>query len=71
MNIEIKTNNTGEELLPYCSPLVYEDLEKAFNLNSLMTHNFKNNDVHIGYIKGVMDVLGRVKMLAKLNEDEE
>lgn len=70
MNLEIKTNTGDDENLPYCSPLVYEDLEKAFSLNALMAHDFKNNDVHIGYIKGVLDVLSRVKLLAKLYDKE-
>lgn len=69
MNIEIKTNGS-EDNLPYCSPLVYEQLQKAYNLDSLMTHNFNNNDMHIGYIKGVMDVLGYIRMLAKITDKE-
>lgn len=69
MNIEIKTNGS-EDNLPYCSPLVYEQLQKTFTLECLMTHNLSSNDEHIGYIKGVMDVLGYIKMLAKLTDGE-
>lgn len=70
MKIQIKSKGDDYENLPYCNPLVYEDLKEAFRLEALMTHNFKNNDVHIGYIKGVMDVLERVKLLAKIDNEE-
>lgn len=62
---------TDDDLLPYCPPQVYEELSKDFNLNALMTHNSgNNNDEHIGYIRGVMDVLQRVKVYCKLNNEE-
>lgn len=71
MKIQIKSKGDDyENTLPYCNPLVYEDLKEAFRLEALMTHNFKNNDVHIGYIKGVMDVLERVKLLAQIDTEE-
>ena len=70
-SIQIKTTGRDEGLLhPYCPPQVYEELEKDFNLNYLMGHNSKNNDEHIGYIRGVMDVLQRVKVLANIIEEE-
>lgn len=69
--ITIKTTGRDEDFLPYCPPQVYEELVKDFNLNYLMSHNSKNNnDEHIGYIRGVMDVLQRVKILSKYNEEE-
>lgn len=68
--ISIKSNgDIGEDILPYCPPAVYEQLEKDFNLNTLMTYNAKNNDEHIGYIKGVLAMLGRVKVLSNLYEE--
>nr|DAI69040.1 MAG TPA: hypothetical protein [Bacteriophage sp.] len=71
MNINIVTNKGDDgEKLPYVNPMIYEHLEKAYSLGSLMTHNFKTNDEHIGYIKGVMDVLGHIKMMANLNDEE-
>ena len=71
MNINIVTNKGDDgEKLPYVNPMIYEHLEKAYSLGSLMTHNFKTNDEHIGYIKGVMDVLGHIKMMADLNDEE-
>lgn len=71
MKVSINTNGRDEEdLLPYCPPRVYEELEKTFNLNYLMGHNSKNNDEHIGYIRGVMDVLTRVKVLARIKDEE-
>ena len=71
-SIQIKSTGRDEDdLLPYCPPQVYEELKKNFNLNYLMGHNSNNNnDEHIGYIRGVMDVLQRVKILAKINEEE-
>lgn len=71
-SIQIKTNGRDEQkLTPYCPPLVYEELKENFNLNYLMEgHNCSNNDEHIGYIRGVMDVLARVKVLAKINDEE-
>lgn len=70
--IQIKTTGRDEDdLLPYCPPQVYEELTKNFNLNALMSHNSRNNDEHIGYIRGVMDVLQRVKILSKYNDEEE
>ena len=72
MNINILTNKGDDgEKLPYVNPMIYEHLEKAYSLGSLMTHNFKTNDEHIGYIKGVMDVLGHIKAMANLKDDEE
>ncbi len=72
MNINILTNKGDDgEKLPYVNPMIYEHLEKAYSLGSLMTHNFKSNDEHIGYIKGVMDVLGHIKAMANLKDDEE
>lgn len=71
MNINIITKGDDGEKLPYVNPVIYEHLERAYSLGSLMTHNFKTNDEHIGYIKGVMDVLGHIKMMANLNDDEE
>lgn len=71
MNINIVTNKGDDgEKLPYVNPVIYEHLERAYSLGSLMTHNFKTNDEHIGYIKGVMDVLGHIKMMANLNDEE-
>ena len=70
MNINILTKGDDGEKLPYVNPVIYEHLKEAYWLGSLMTHNFKNNDEHIGYIKGVMDVLGHIKMLANLNDEE-
>ncbi len=70
MNINIVTKGDDGEKLPYVNPVIYEHLEKAYSLGSLMTHNFKTNDEHIGYIKGVMDVLGHIKMMANLNDEE-
>lgn len=69
MNIKIRTSGS-EDALPYCSPLVYEQLQKAFHLDYLMSYNLKNNDEKIGYIQGVLDVLGYVKMLAKITDKE-
>lgn len=73
MKVSIKYNNgrLEDSPLPYCPPQVYEELEKDFNLNYLIGHNCSNNDEHIGYIRGVMDVLARVKILANINNDEE
>ena len=71
MNINIVSNKGDDgEKLPYVNPMIYEHLERAYSLGSLMTHNFKTNDEHIGYIKGVMDVLGHIKMMANLNDEE-
>lgn len=70
MNINIVTKGDDGEKLPYVNPVIYEHLERAYSLGSLMTHNFKTNDEHIGYIKGVMDVLGHIKMMANLNDEE-
>ncbi len=68
--ISIKSNgDIGEDILPYCPPAVYEELEKDFSLNTLLIYNAKNNDEHIGYIKGVLAVLGRVKVLSNLYEE--
>lgn len=69
-SIQIKSNGR-EQLTPYCSPQVYEELVSNFNLNYLMGHNSRNNDEHIGYIKGVMDVLARVKVLSNYNNEDE
>ena len=71
-SIQIKSTGRDEgDLTPYCPPQVYEELKENFNLAYLMGHNSKNNDEHIGYIRGVMDVLARVKILANINDDEE
>lgn len=59
-----------DELLPSCPSLVYDYLLQRFNLDTLMIHISKNNDEHMGYIKGVMDVLSCVKVLANLNNKE-
>ena len=70
-SIQIKSTGRDEDdLLPYCPPQVYEELQKDFNLNYLMSHNSRNNDEHIGYIRGVMDVLQRVKILSNYNDEE-
>lgn len=58
-----------EEILPYCPASVYDYLYRNYNLNAVMSHNFKNNDMHIGYIMGVMDVINHIKILAKINEE--
>lgn len=70
MKVQIKSKVDDYENLPYCNPLVYEDLKIAFSLDALMARSFKNNDMHIGYIKGVMDVLSRIKLLADINNKE-
>lgn len=72
MNINIVSNKGDDgEKLPYVNPVIYEHLERAYSLGSLMTHCTKNNDELIGYIRGVMDVLGHIKAMANLNDDEE
>ena len=70
MNINIVTKGDDGEKLPYVNPIIYEHLERAYSLGSLMTHHAKKNDELIGYIRGVMDVLGHIKMMANLNDEE-
>lgn len=73
---KIKVNSRNyiredDELLPVVPFVIYEELCKNFDIDSLLTNSkLKNNDEKIGYIKGVRDVLNRVRILAQIDEKE-
>lgn len=70
--IQIKMTDDAEDVLvdknlPRCPLIVLSQLQQDFDIKYLMrVHNAKNNDEHIGYIRGVMDVLARVKLMTEL-----
>ncbi len=56
-----------DDNLPRCPLVIFSQLQKDFDINYLMrVHNVKNNDEHIGYIRGVLDVLARVELMTEL-----
>lgn len=46
---------------PYVSKEVIEFLEQRFNINTLMSQKTSNNDEHIGFMKGVREVINSLK----------
>ena len=59
-----------DELLPVVPFVIYEELCRNFDIDSLLLNSkLKNNDERIGYIKGVREVLHRVRILAKIDKE--
>lgn len=71
-NFSISIASEGDEKLPVLPLSIYEELERNFNIDSLLIMSTpKNNDELCGYIRGVRDVLTRCRVLAHINEDKE
>ena len=70
--IEIITDdNRDYKELPVVPVVIYKELCKNFDIDSILTMStLKNNDEKIGYIRGVRDVLNRVFILTKHTEKE-
>ena len=70
--IEIITDdNRDYKELPVVPVVIYKELCKNFDIDSILTMStLKNNDEKIGYIRGVRDVLNRVLILTKHTEKE-
>lgn len=56
--------------IPFVSHELLEYLETSFGIDTLLTQKTKNNDEHLGYIKGVRDVLGRLKAIHENQEEQ-
>lgn len=49
--------------IPYVSKDIVEYLEEVFSTDTILTLKVSNNDEHLGYIKGVREVIGRLKYI--------
>ncbi len=57
--------------LPLLPMVLYEHIDKQFNIDYLLSLSTpKNNDEKLGYIRGVRDVLSKLKMLTKYDNEE-
>jgi hypothetical protein len=56
--------------IPFVSQGLLEYLEVSFGIDTLLTQKTKNNDEHLGYIKGVREVLGRLRAIHE-SQDEQ
>jgi hypothetical protein len=73
MKIQITTNGIrdDEALTPTIPTQAYEYLLKSYGTEFLVSANrFANNDEHMGYIKGVLEVLGKLKQMQNIRGDE-
>ena len=62
-------DNEQEDFLPVVPFVVYKELCKNFNVDSILgMSTLKNNDERIGYMRGVRDVLNRVYVLTHAKE---
>lgn len=59
----ISIENNTESKLPLVPYSCYEELVKIFSTNNVLQMKFTNNDERVGYLKGVQDVLFRLKVL--------
>lgn len=57
--------------IPYVSQELIEYLEKSFGIDTLLTQKTKNNDEHMGFIKGVREVIGRLKAIRDNQYEQE
>lgn len=53
---------------PYVSKELIEYLEDTFKIDTLLLYKAKNNDELVGFISGVREVIGRLKVM---NQDME
>ena len=58
-----------DERTPYVSSEVVEYLERVYSVQAMLDKSgkMKNNDEHIGYIKGIHDVIGLLRFVSDNN----
>lgn len=57
------------EDLPILPQVIYEELKKNYDTGYLLKHNKdKSADYQIGYMQAISDILGNLRVLARLNE---
>lgn len=60
--------NENDLKVPFISKALIEYLETAFGIDVLLESAARNNDEHVGYMRGVRDILRHLKAI---NEDKE
>lgn len=71
-----KIDNLVDDLMddlkiPYVSREIIEYVEKAFNMDTLLTQKVRNNDEHLGFIRGVREVIGRLRYIYNSQNERE
>lgn len=57
--------------IPYVPKELIEYLKSVFNINTLLDYNMSNNDEHLGFIKGVREVIGRLEVMHDTHYEQE
>lgn len=57
--------------IPFVSQELVEYLNKTFNIETLLGYKVKNNDEHLGFIRGVREVIGRLEVIHDTQYEQE
>lgn len=57
--------------IPFVTQELLEYLEESFGIDTLLTQKTENNDEHMGFIKGVREVIGRLKAIHDNQYEQE
>lgn len=57
--------------IPFVSQEVIEYLKETFNIEYLLEFKMKNNDEHLGFIRGVREVIGRLEVIHDTQYEQE
>lgn len=57
--------------IPFVTQELLEYLEESFGIDTLLTQKTVNNDEHMGFIKGVREVIGRLKAIHDNQYEQE
>lgn len=57
--------------IPFVSQELVQYLNDTFNIENLLGFKAKNNDEHLGFIRGVREVIGRLEVIHDTQYEQE